>query len=1201
MPRLRKSLLFSLVAAVLLTGIGAALMDRPVEDDLTGRSLAVLRANGDRWASVEASGRDLTLTGTAPTPQEREAAAARVERIHGVRVVTNAAGVLPLQAPYSLTLDKSDVGLHLRGFAPRMEAREKLLSGSVNGNGVTGELTLARGAPDNYMTATEVMRRLSDSLIAGQITLTGTDMTLEGVASSEAAFRSLKDDTPGGLPAGYSYTVKDLVPPPVHPFTLSVTRAGRMVTLAGHVPSDADKAVLAKRAEALGPGVQLSGDLTLASGHPTDFTKKGEAAIALLGYLRDGAVSLVGSDLTVSGDAATPESYKAYQGALGSLPDHVSLVMDAVHPARVAPYTLTVTRNQGGMALGGYVPTADLHGALADAAPSGETVSDDTLIASGAPAGLARAASAMVRMAGLMEAGSKVDLEATTIRLTGSATSLDADKDLKALIAAPPAGFTIDSAGLKPPHVAPYLLSMERQGNKVALSGHTPDSAASGTLKDDIAKAIPGAEIADALQAARGTPDAHAARLAYASQLLAAVDPGKVELSDKKIHVSGTAVSPQDYVKVTALVEKPPADTRVLSSVEPAKVSPFTLTLALGAEGATLTGYQPTPAAKADLEKALKAQGVEAVEDETLIAAGAPDGLSAAASFMAEAAALLTAGSGVALNDQSITLTGSAKDLAAETKLQALLGKAPAGFTIDSGGLQAPLVSPYRLSMKRKGKTVDIAGLAPDLAAVKQVGQDLTKAIDGGAPSGTLRTARGAPDGYSDYARAAAALLAKLDPGEASLSDTALTVSGQAISPTAYRDLGLLAGKPPEGLSIDVSAVKPAAVSPFSFTVVRDAEGCVLEGYLPSDSVRKKLLSLARERCNGAVTDKTLIAGGAPDSFEAAAQLALKAVGDLEPGGKASLEDGKLTLEGKAASAEADATLDSLLASLPAGVTLDREKLAPSVISPYTWEATLDADKVTLRGYVPSEPVGKAIDAAAKAAFGSDAVTDATKVGNGAPKDFEAAAVEALRALARQQSGSAKLSDSELTLTGKAFTKGGMEALQSDFAAALPRGYRSNLDLSQTPPGSPLDRANCDKALTEALADNAIRFASGQATIAPSSYGLLDKLAWTVARCPDARIEVEGHTDAMGNDESNQQLSEARAAAVVDYLTKAGVAAERLKAEGFGETKPVASNDTEEGRAANRRIELHAVAGSETGEAGSGTGAAESGNEGSSE
>ena len=73
---------------------------------------------------------------------------------------------------------------------------------------------------------------------------------------------------------------------------------------------------------------------------------------------------------------------------------------------------------------------------------------------------------------------------------------------------------------------------------------------------------------------------------------------------------------------------------------------------------------------------------------------------------------------------------------------------------------------------------------------------------------------------------------------------------------------------------------------------------------------------------------------------------------------------------------------------------------------------------------------------------------------------------------------------------------------------------------------------------------------------------------------PELRIKINGHTDSIGDDASNLQLSEARAKAVLEYLVQKGIAFERLRSEGFGETRPVADNESEEGRRLNRRTEF---------------------------
>jgi OOP family OmpA-OmpF porin len=101
-----------------------------------------------------------------------------------------------------------------------------------------------------------------------------------------------------------------------------------------------------------------------------------------------------------------------------------------------------------------------------------------------------------------------------------------------------------------------------------------------------------------------------------------------------------------------------------------------------------------------------------------------------------------------------------------------------------------------------------------------------------------------------------------------------------------------------------------------------------------------------------------------------------------------------------------------------------------------------------------------------------------------------------------------------------------------------------------------------------------VNFDFDKANIRSDAEPILDAAASSLQAEQPVSIGVEGHTDSTGSDDYNQGLSIRRATAVRDYLEKKGIDAARMTIEGYGETKPVASNDTEEGRAQNRRVEL---------------------------
>jgi OOP family OmpA-OmpF porin len=101
-----------------------------------------------------------------------------------------------------------------------------------------------------------------------------------------------------------------------------------------------------------------------------------------------------------------------------------------------------------------------------------------------------------------------------------------------------------------------------------------------------------------------------------------------------------------------------------------------------------------------------------------------------------------------------------------------------------------------------------------------------------------------------------------------------------------------------------------------------------------------------------------------------------------------------------------------------------------------------------------------------------------------------------------------------------------------------------------------------------------VNFDYDKATLRPEDLAIIDADAATLEKWGDVKVEVAGHTDSRGSDEYNLNLSQQRAEAVRNYLISKGVAADRLTAKGYGESQPVADNETDEGRLKNRRVEL---------------------------
>jgi len=101
-----------------------------------------------------------------------------------------------------------------------------------------------------------------------------------------------------------------------------------------------------------------------------------------------------------------------------------------------------------------------------------------------------------------------------------------------------------------------------------------------------------------------------------------------------------------------------------------------------------------------------------------------------------------------------------------------------------------------------------------------------------------------------------------------------------------------------------------------------------------------------------------------------------------------------------------------------------------------------------------------------------------------------------------------------------------------------------------------------------------VLFGFDRSDLSTAAKGNLDKLKNVLVKYPDTNIEVIGHTDSKGSDDYNQGLSQRRATAVIEYLRSAGISGGRLNGRGMGESDPVATNDTEDGRSLNRRVEF---------------------------
>jgi OmpA-OmpF porin, OOP family len=423
-------------------------------------------------------------------------------------------------------------------------------------------------------------------------------------------------------------------------------------------------------------------------------------------------------------------------------------------------------------------------------------------------------------------------------------------------------------------------------------------------------------------------------------------------------------------------------------------------------------------------------------------------------------------------------------------------------------------------------------------------------------------------------ARSSAALKdTVLDKTRIDVSGRDITLAADAFSQDGRRSaVGSVEAVAGVRLVTDETRLVPEA-RPFVWSAERDVSRVMVGGNAPLPATKGKLLEAARASVGGIeIVDQMNLSRGAPPRFESAALLLLDQIGKLKDG-KVTISDTEVSLSGMARDLGGREAIAAALKNLPEGfaVAVNQIKAPPYVFQAYKDPVTMT---LTLTGYVPDNNVHAAIAAAAGRKFFNQKIVDNLKASIGAPNRFINAVVPALGALARLSTGTLVVTDREAKISGDALYEAAVGQIRASLAKDFPQGWQVNAELSVKPAAAPVDPTVCQQLLSDLLDKGKIRFEPGRATIDPDSAGLLDRLVETALRCPTAKIEIAGHTDGDGENGFNQALSEKRAQAVMDYLLKAGLPADRFTAIGYGSSQPVAANDTDEGKAQNRRIDF---------------------------
>ena len=262
--------------------------------------------------------------------------------------------------------------------------------------------------------------------------------------------------------------------------------------------------------------------------------------------------------------------------------------------------------------------------------------------------------------------------------------------------------------------------------------------------------------------------------------------------------------------------------------------------------------------------------------------------------------------------------------------------------------------------------------------------------------------------------------------------------------------------------------------------------------------------------------------------------------------------------------------------------------VAPEILRSSQYWLTIERgdEGLLLTGQVPDQLTRRVIGTYAAALFGTDAVTSALgHLENGdenvPPPEWVQSAMAAIEVLSSVAAGSAELTEGAVLLSGTVQEPEDAGVLTRTIGAKLPPGIRLSTAFDVPAPdivaGRDLAPERCGYLMNRVAQDQRILFSSGSDQIAEESMEGLGVIAGLFKRCPDVEIEIAGFTDSSGDPDRNLALSQARAEAVMQSLRQAGTPIRQLRARGFGDAEPIADNETEAGRAQNRRIEFRLV------------------------
>ena len=796
-------------AVVILTALSTWFRADVVQDDLTAKALDDLKTEHS-WADVSLDGRDLTLLGTAPSPEAAEAALKIADEAYDVRIVSDASELLAIASPFALSANKADGKVILTGNVPNDDVRAEIVAAAKSAApnaSIDDQMTLARGAGDGFAEIAKFSIGELTGLTSGVASISNTDVSVTGVASTYDAYDTAIANLAGTIPAGGKVVKADITAPTASPYEWMADYDGQNVVLSGFAPdADTRSAVEASVKEQL-PEAAVTNNIRIAAGAPENLADAAKYATGFFPGFTQGRVSFSDTSFSISGVSKSPAEYETAIGNLPNLTSGFELAENNIQPVGVSPYEWSAKQDGSTVVLSGFAPGTAVRDRIEANAKENfpaAKIDNQLKIAGGETAQYDPSTVYSLAMLQNFSSGEASMID-NNLSITGRAKSFEAYDAAIAATGNAPEGVSLTS-NILPPKVKPYRFSAVKADNTITLSGYVLNENARATVIATAKQVNAGFTVVDELKLADGIPDGvtWATATGYGLRQLATLKDGSVSIIDGNYSISGNAASIEVRDAAVADIQAGLAGGMKLASEaivapEPEPVpeppappvaDPYRWSVSKTKSGVSVSGNVADKADGDGIVSIVRSSlGVSDVTDKQVIASGKPESFDVVRRIVTNQVKRLEAGQGNIIG-QTVSVTGRASSEAIANEINSTISNAlPAGYSGSTNILYpkpepaaepvVPTADPYRWSVSKQSSGITVRGnVADDTAKVATIAM-VNKTLGGEAVDKQV-IAQGKPDGFDDARKLVTSQVRLLEAGQGNVVGNTLSVSGRA-------------------------------------------------------------------------------------------------------------------------------------------------------------------------------------------------------------------------------------------------------------------------------------------------------------------------------------------------------------------------------------------------------------------------------------